>query len=72
MSRSWFEPLSDEEVVELMAWDGPLLPLEPIDHAHMIDHGTDKGYQQHRRLKVEMCDACRRAHRDLRRKDRAA
>lgn len=68
----WFEPLSDEEVAELMSWDGPLLPLESVDLAEKIDHGTDRGYQQHRRFGVAMCDDCRRAHRDSRRKDRAA
>ena len=70
MNAANFEPLTDDH--PLCQWDGPLLPLEPIDHAHIIEHGTDKGYQQHRRLKVAMCDACRTAHRDVRRKDRAA
>ena len=63
------EPLSDDH--PLCQWDGPLLPLEPIDHAHMIEHGTDKGYQQHRRYGIPYCEPCREAHKQLRRKDRA-
>jgi len=59
------------EIREILAWDGPLLPLEPIDHAHLIEHGTDRGYQQHRRYGVDVCDECRAAHRDSRRAERA-
>jgi len=61
-------PLTDDH--PLCQWDGPLLPLEPIDHAHMIEHGTDKGYQQHRRYKLPVCPECQNAHRDSRRNDR--
>lgn len=46
----------------LCEWDGPLLPLEPQDYDEMIDHGTDKGYQQHYRFKVPTCGPCREAH----------
>jgi hypothetical protein len=55
---------------ELCQWDGPLLPLEPMDRAvgaHSYDtilHGTDRGYQQHRRLGLPICDDCRLAHRN--------
>jgi hypothetical protein len=57
---------------ELCQWDGPLLPLEPIDKQHLIRHGTDKGYQAHRRHGIPVCDPCREAHRQMRRKDRSA
>ena len=70
MNDANYEPLTDEH--PLCQWDGPLLPLEPLDYEHMIEHGTDRGYQQHRRYRVPVCDECRAAHRELRRKDRAA
>ena len=54
----------------LCHWDGPLLPLEDIDV--VIVHGTDRGYQTHRRHRIPMCDDCRTAHTHTRRKDRAA
>ena len=67
-----FAPFTRQELAELDAWNGPLLPWEPIDHQHLIEHGTDKGYQQHRRYGIPYCEPCREAHRQLRRKDRAA
>lgn len=70
MNDANYEPLTDDH--PLCQWDGPLLPLEPLDFEHMIEHGTDRGYQQHRRYKLPVCDDCRAAHRELRRKDRAA
>ena len=70
MNDANYEPLTDDH--PLCQWDGPLLPLEPFDFEHMIEHGTDRGYQQHRRYKLPVCDDCRAAHRELRRKDRAA
>ena len=70
MNDANYEPLTDDH--PLCQWDGPLLPLEPLDYEHMIEHGTDRGYQQHRRYKLPVCDDCRAAHRELRRKDRAA
>ena len=51
-------------------WDGPLLPLEDIDFADMIDHGTGRGYQQHRRYGIPTCDACLIAKRDETRRSR--
>lgn len=62
------ELLTDDH--PLCQWDGPLLPLEPHDHNHLITHGTDRGYQAHRRHRIPMCDPCRDAHRDTRRHDR--
>lgn len=62
------KPLTDDH--PLCQWDGPLLPLEPIDLEERIVHGTDKGYQQHRRFKVPICDACRLAHRHRRQDER--
>ena len=56
----------------LCHWDGPLLPLEPVDHAHTIRHGTDPGYQAHRRFNIPICEPCRNAHREARRRDRNA
>ena len=44
-----FPPFTQQELEQLDAWNGPLLPYEPIDHEHLIEHGTDKGYQQHHR-----------------------
>lgn len=67
-----FPPFTRHELRQLVAWDGPLLPYEPIDYAHMIEHGTDRGYQQHRRYQIPYCDDCREAHRQLRQQDRAA
>jgi hypothetical protein len=58
-------------IAELCRWSGPLLPLEDVDFDEMIVHGTDRGYQQHRRFGVPVCDECRVAHREDRRKDRA-
>ena len=64
------EPLTfDEEACE---WDGPLLPLESIDRtgririktADEIDHGTERGYQQHRRFDGSPCERCAVAHRE--------
>ena len=60
------------ELAELDAWTGPLLPYEPLDHQHLIDHGTDRGYQQHRRYRIAVCPECREAHTESRRRDRAA
>ena len=67
-----FPAFTEHEIDELNNWNGPLLPYEPVDHAHLIDHGTDKGYQQHRRYGIPVCDECREAHRELRRRNRAA
>jgi len=63
------KPLTDDH--PLCQWDGPLLPLEPVDLEDRIAHGTDKGYQQHRRFKVPVCDSCRNAHRLRRQHERA-
>lgn len=60
------------ELAELDAWTGPLLPYESFDHEHLIDHGTDRGYQQHRRYGIAVCPECRQAHTESRRRDRAA
>ena len=63
--------MMDPSLVELCRWDGPLLPLEDLDYDELIEHGTDRGYQQHRRFGVRMCGDCRLAHRLARRSDRA-
>jgi len=63
-------PLTDDH--ELCQWDGPLLPLEPIDYDQMIDHGTDRGYQQHRKWNIPYCGDCQQAHRERRRHERNA
>jgi len=68
--RHGLDLLHDEH--ELCQWDGTLLPLEPHDHAHLIRHGTDPGYQAHRRYCIPICQPCRQAHRQARRKDRNA
>lgn len=68
--RHGFDLLTDDH--PLCQWDGPLLPLEPHDHNHLIRHGTDAGYQTHRRHRIPMCDPCREAHREARRRDRTA
>lgn len=46
----------------LCEWDGPLLPLEDVDYNDMIEHGTVRGYGQHRRWKVATCESCVAAH----------
>lgn len=46
----------------LCEWDGPLLPLEDVDFAEMIDHGTPRGYSQHRRWKIKHCEQCVKAY----------
>ena len=45
----------------LCQWDGELLPLEAPDYQDMIAHGTERGYQQHRRHNVPMCQECLQA-----------
>ena len=51
----------------LCQWDGPLLPLEAIDRAGNIRHGTAAGWRKHHHYKVPMCEACAEANREYRR-----
>ena len=46
----------------LCQWTGKLLPLEDVDYAENIPHGTNNGWQAHRRHRIPMCDPCRLAH----------
>jgi hypothetical protein len=55
----------------LCEWDGPLLPLEPVD-LPPIRHGTNNGYQTHLRRGIPPCPACRTAHRHQRRQERTS
>jgi hypothetical protein len=52
------EPLTDDH--PLCQWDGPLLPIEPLDRE--AEHGSERGYQQHRARKEPACEVCVRAH----------
>ena len=60
--RHGLELLTDDH--PLCQWTGKLLPLEDIDYAENIPHGTNAGWQGHRRTNTPMCDACQRAHRE--------
>ena len=58
--RHGLELLTDDH--PLCQWTGKLLPLEDIDYAEHIPHGTNNGWQAHRRHRIPVCDACRLAH----------
>ena len=59
------ELLTDDH--PLCQWDGPLLPLEPIDRAGTIRHGTTTGWRKHHKYKIPMCEPCAEANRIYRR-----
>lgn len=46
--------------------------MSVIGSAVGIDHGTMRGYRQHRYRKVDMCDACRQAELEDQRKQKPA
>ena len=58
--RHGLELLTDDH--PLCQWTGKLLPLEDVDYAEHIPHGTNNGWQAHRRHRIPMCDPCRLAH----------
>jgi len=66
------EPLTYD--TELCKWDGPLLPLEPMDRGYMMEkdvvHGTTAGYQYHRRNGQTPCGACKEAQSTYNRENR--
>ena len=69
-----FEPLTYDD--ELCKWDGPLLPLEPFDRwnyvpEHQVVHGTERGYQWHRKRNEDACEPCKEAKRNGTRTGRA-
>ena len=57
------KPLTYEE--HLCDWDGPLLPLEPMDRGFNMEkefvHGTTAGYKTHRRRGQIPCAECKAA-----------
>ena len=58
--RHGLELLTDDH--PLCQWTGKLLPLEDVDYAEHIPHGTNNGWQAHRRHRIPVCDPCRLAH----------
>lgn len=52
---------------ELCQWNGPLLPLEAIDRAGTIRHGTPAGWRKHHHYGIPPCAACIEANREYRR-----
>lgn len=58
--RHSLELLTDDH--PLCQWNGKLLPLEDVDYAERIKHGTNNGFYGHRRNNIPMCDPCRLAH----------
>lgn len=62
------ELLTDDH--PLCQWDGPLLPFEDVDYQKRINHGTEAGYQQHKRWGIPKCGECQDAHRAKRQLER--
>lgn len=62
-------PLANDD--PLCQWDGPLLPMDTPDYEYTLVHGTERGYQHHRRYNIEICEACRDAHNTVTRASKA-
>lgn len=56
----------------LCEWDGELLPLEDVDFLERIEHGSARGYNQHRHYGIPQCDECLAARREWKRARRLA
>ena len=51
----------DAHLGDLLAWTD-WQPPPPVGHPLPREHGSERGYQQHRARKEPFCDPCRLAH----------